>query len=173
MTRRQIEWAVLAVLLVILAVVLYRSRQAPLEASSLPMPAGNAHARLIPDLQLHLDQLARLRQRRPVVVRRDLFSFAEASPRVAPRRKNSPPPAPPGPPPLQIPLTYYGLAVDPKNGRKLGFFTDGENVYVAAEGDTLLGRFRLMRLGNNAAEFEEAGTGRQATVAMTEPGPGT
>lgn len=172
MTRRQIEWAVLAVLLVVLAVVLYRNRQAPLEASPLPVAASSTRAFRIPDPELHLDRLERLRQMRSVVVRRDLFSFAEAAPPVAARPKNSPPPAPPAPPPLQIPLTYYGLAVDPKNGRKLGFFTDGENVYVAAEGDTLLGRFRLIHLGNNAAQFEEAGTGRQATVAMTEPGPG-
>ena len=38
-------------------------------------------------------------------------------------------------------------------------------------GDILLGRFRLVQIGNNTAELEETGSGRHATLNMTvEPG---
>ena len=52
------------------------------------------------------------------------------------------------------------------------FFNDGDDVYVIGVGETLLGRFRLMQIGNNTAEMEEVATGRTATLTMTEePGP--
>jgi hypothetical protein len=38
-------------------------------------------------------------------------------------------------------------------------------------GETLLGRFRLVQIGNSSVEMEEIGTGRRATLTMEEPNP--
>jgi hypothetical protein len=40
------------------------------------------------------------------------------------------------------------------------FLTNGDSVYVAAEGDTLLGRYRIIKIGRANVEFEEISTGR-------------
>ena len=54
------------------------------------------------------------------------------------------------------------------------FFTDGEEVYVLGEGDVLLKRFRIIRIGNANLEFEEISTGRIGTAPLEEQaaGPG-
>ena len=45
---------------------------------------------------------------------------------------------------------------------------DGDDVYIVAEGETLLGRFRIVKVSNANLEFEEIATGRRATVALTQ-----
>jgi hypothetical protein len=41
-------------------------------------------------------------------------------------------------------------------------------VYIVGEGDTLLGRFRIVKINNANLEFEEIATGRRNTVTMQE-----
>ncbi len=55
------------------------------------------------------------------------------------------------------------------SGRRVAFFTSGDDVLVVAEGDTFLGRFRLVHIGNDTADVEELGTGRHTTVPMVQP----
>ena len=51
------------------------------------------------------------------------------------------------------------------------FFMEGENVYIVAVGEVLLGRYRLVQIGNSSVELEEISTGRRATLTMEEPNP--
>ena len=48
---------------------------------------------------------------------------------------------------------------------------EGDDVFVLGVGDILLGRFRLLQIGNSTAELEETASGRRATVTLQEPGP--
>jgi hypothetical protein len=76
------------------------------------------------------------------------------------------PEKPPPPPPLQVPVEFYG--VESSNGRQVAFFKNGDDIIPAAEGDTILKRFKLIRIGNQSAEFEEVSTGRHATLPLVQ-----
>ena len=97
-----------------------------------------------------------------------------------------PPPAPPqpqqvavapampsGPPPLTVDAKYFGYVSDFGGNHRRAFFatTNNEDVIIAGEGDTLLGRFRVIRLTNTAADVEEVSSGRRTTLALEEPPP--
>jgi hypothetical protein len=98
-----------------------------------------------------------------------------------------PPPAPPpsqqpvnvastiptGPPPLTVDAKYFGYVSDFSGNHRRAFFatTNNEDVIIASEGDTLLGRFRVLRLTNTTADVEEVASGRRTTLTMEEPAP--
>lgn len=74
-----------------------------------------------------------------------------------------------GPPALVVPFRFYGYEEDPRSGRRRGFFIEGENVLIAAVGDTIQNRFRLLKIGNQSAEVEELASGRRATLQLEQP----
>lgn len=80
------------------------------------------------------------------------------------------PPTPP-PPPAQLPanMKYFGYGTVSNGSPRRAFFTDGDNVYVVPEGDTLLGRFRILKVGNANIEFQEISTGQRGTAILEEP----
>ncbi len=74
-----------------------------------------------------------------------------------------------GPGPLVFPLKCFGFVEGPATGMRRAFFTDGDDVFIAGIGDTILNRFRLLRIGNDTVEVEElGGPARRATVAMEQ-----
>jgi hypothetical protein len=79
-----------------------------------------------------------------------------------------PKPAPP-PPPLQVPAQFFGYATRPGTEKRVAFFLNGDDVVVAAEGDTFMGSFRLVHIGNDSAEVEEISSGRRATLPLERP----
>jgi len=80
-------------------------------------------------------------------------------------------PAGPPPPPL-INLKYYGFATGRDNGRKTAFFLDGDEISVAAEGDTVNKRYRVVRIGVNSVLIEDTESKRQQSLPLTEEQPG-
>jgi hypothetical protein len=87
----------------------------------------------------------------------------------APARAFIGPRVPPPPPPVQVPAEFFGYASVSRGGRRVAFFTSGDDVLVVGEGETFLGRFRLNRINNDSAEVEEIGTGRHTTVQLVQP----
>src|SRR5215472_214678 len=87
---------------------------------------------------------------------------ARASAFIGPR-------VPPPPPPLQIPAEFFGYASAPRGGRRVAFFTSGDDILVVGEGETFLGRFRLDRINNDSADVQEIATGRHTTVQLVQP----
>ena len=63
-----------------------------------------------------------------------------------------PPPEPKAPP---IPLKFYGFVNKTKVGDKRAFFLDGEDIVIAAEGDTIKKRYKIVRIGVNSAVVED------------------
>jgi hypothetical protein len=104
---------------------------------------------------------------------RDLFS--ESLPQAPVQRKPEPPPVAviqptPEPPPPALPanMKFFGYGTVPNGTSKRAFLSDGEEVYIVGEGDTLLGRFRIVRIGNATLEFEELGSGRRNSASLDE-----
>jgi hypothetical protein len=86
---------------------------------------------------------------------------------------NLPPPPPPPPPPptrasLPPNLKYFGYGTVPNGTPRRAFFTDGEEEYIVSEGDTLLGRYRILKIGNSNVEFQEISSGLPGTTPLEE-----
>jgi len=168
--NQRLQIRVLAVLGVILAaLVLYQMR------GNVPAVSGvSADVEYKPlaveNPALHLERIERLRKLEYRSNGRDIFS-AELPPPPAPKvpvavRAPQGPPAPPPEPPLTVPFKFYGYTADPATGKRRGFFTNGEDVYIAAEGDLVDGHFRLLHIGNATAEVEETTSNRRTTLTM-------
>jgi hypothetical protein len=104
---------------------------------------------------------------------RNLFQFGPAPPPLAvgklPDVKQiainkrpygpEPPPKPPGPaapetaPPIN--LKYYGFATPRANGAKRAFFLDNEDIIVAAEGELIKRRYKVLKIGVNTVTMED------------------
>jgi hypothetical protein len=103
---------------------------------------------------------------------RDLFSQTLPPP---PPKKIEPRPDPIPQPPVEVPppslpanMKFFGYGTVPNGTSKRAFLSDGEQVYIVGEGDTLLGRFRILRIGNASLEFEEVGTGKRNSASLDE-----
>jgi hypothetical protein len=104
---------------------------------------------------------------------RDLFSqtLPPAPVRHVPEPVRDPgPQLPVEPPPPSLPanMKFFGYGTVPNGTSKRAFLSDGEQVYIVGEGDTLLGRFRILRIGNASLEFEEVGTGKRNSASLDE-----
>ncbi len=65
------------------------------------------------------------------------------------------PPMPVGPPPPPpINLKYFGTAVR-VNGRRQAFLLQGEDVYLASEGDIVARKYRIVSIGTNNIQVED------------------
>jgi hypothetical protein len=95
------------------------------------------------------------------------------SPKPKPVDQNSVPQSPPPPPPPPtLPVKFFGYGTVPQGGSRRAFFTDGDEVHIVGEGETLLGRYRILKVGNANLEFEEISTGRRGSAVLEEQGPG-
>jgi hypothetical protein len=174
---KRTEIYLLMALGIVLGIVLYYSTRGQVTGAS-GVHAENLTFRPL-DVQephLHTDRLDRLRKLEYSGPHRNIF--VALPPRVAQGPAQQPavaldtfvgPKPPPPPPPLQIPAELYGYATRGTSGKKIAFFSSGDDVLVVAEGDTFLGRYRLVRIGNDTAEVEELDTGRRTTVPMAAP----
>lgn len=172
MSRRN-QIIVLATLAVVLAGVLYFQFRRPAAGTSTlaadfkvePLPVEN------PLLKWWL--IAETRKFEYSGRHRNIFT-GEAPPEDQPPQEvrpavpdNTPPPPPP--PPV-LPAKFFGYVADSRTGFRRAFFSDGEEVYILAEGEVLLSRFRLLRITNTTADMEEISSGRHITVVLEEPG---
>ncbi|HEX3118298.1 MAG TPA: hypothetical protein VHP80_04320 [Candidatus Acidoferrum sp.] len=107
---------------------------------------------------------------------RDLFSEIAPPPpqevRQAAVTSHAPvgPQIPPPPPPPTLPgnMKFFGYGTIPNGTAKRAFLTDGDNVYIVGEGDTLLGKYRVTKIGNANLDFEEIASGRHGSTQLTE-----
>jgi hypothetical protein len=109
-------------------------------------------------------------------VHRSIFSASLPPPPTPPPSQqpvNVAPAAPAGPAPLTVDAKYFGYVSDFGGSHRRAFFatTNNEDVIIASEGDTFLGRFRLIRLTNTTADVEEVASGRRTTLTLEEPSP--
>ena len=178
MTRRT-QFIVLGVLLAVLAGTAfnyYRTRDS--SEQSTPQPVS-LDARFTPlnvdNPALRLDILKRFLALEYKGVHRSIFSATLPPPPVPPPSKQVvvAPGPPPGPPQLTVDAKYFGYVSDFGGSHRRAFFatSNNEDVIIAGEGDTFMGRFRVVRLTNTTADVEEVSSGRRATLILEEPPP--
>jgi hypothetical protein len=178
MTRRT-QFIVLGVLLAVLAGTafnFYRTRDSAQQNTAQPV---SLDARFIPlnvdNPALRLDILKRFLALEYKGVHRSIFSATLPPPPVPPPSKQvvAAPGPPPGPPQLTVDAKYFGYVSDYGGSHRRAFFatSNNEDVIIAGEGDTFMGRFRVVRLTNTTADVEEVSSGRRATLILEEPPP--
>jgi hypothetical protein len=185
--RRQL---LLAVLAVVLAVIVYyawpgTSRQST--SSSNQRAAGTSGAvrdrtargaAPQPTTDVHLEALEAERPK-PGPTERNLFRFREKPPpRLPDAGRGTPgpdvpiptvPTGPPQPPPLPpINLKFLGFVEQAAGKPKIAILSDGSGPpQYAKEGDVVLGRYRILKIGEESVEVAYSdGRGRQ-TIRMT------
>ncbi|MGA8221489.1 MAG: hypothetical protein WB780_07515 [Candidatus Acidiferrales bacterium] len=175
--RRKIEIYVLVGLLVFLVVVYLVNRNQVPGISGVIAADGRFIPLSVQEPQLRIDLLENLRKFDYNGSHRDIFNYGPPPPpektieqKKAEEAKNYPTvPRPAPPPPVQVPGELFGYALTPATGKRVAFFKEGDDVLVVPEGDTFLGRFRLIRVGNESADVEQISDGRHATVTMVQP----
>ena len=126
--------------------------------------------------QLHTDKLDKARKTEYKSTGRNIFSAIPPPPPPPKYDKNHPAPPPPPPPPppepkvSPIPAKFYGYGTIPNGTIRVAFFNDGEEIYVVREGDLLMKRFRILKIGNANLEYEEVSTGLRGTAPLDEQG---
>jgi hypothetical protein len=85
--------------------------------------------------------------------------------------KPEPPPVKPQAPP--IPLKFYGFIQQSRPGPRRGFFLDGEDIIVAAEGDTIRSKYRVIRIAANMAELEDVSFEQKQTLPLVQENQGS
>lgn len=144
------------------------------------------------DPALRLDLLAKLQRVTLDGPGRSLFDFGAAPPPKLPEPKIIPgrptrggkggkkgpepltppelpvaeikPADPPKPPPPPIPLKFFGYIN--ANAGKRAFFLQGEDIFVAGEGETIKARFKVVKIGINAATVEDVQFKNQQSLPL-------
>jgi hypothetical protein len=132
-----------------------------------PLPVDNP--------QLHIESVERARKTEYKSRGRNIFSRELPPPPPPPQQPKKPEPSgpkqdvpPPPPPPPTLPVKFFGYGTVPNGTVRLAFFTDAQEIFVVAEGELLLNRFRILRIGNANVEFEEISTGLRGTAPLDE-----
>ena len=140
------------------------------------------------DPTLHLDLLSKLKSVKLEGGSRSIFDFGQAAPvvvaakdpdKIIPEKRYFtgpvPPPepvakvTPPPPPPPAIPLKFYGFVNQTKAGVKRAFFLDGDDIFVASEGQVVKNRYKIVRIGVNSAVVEDTQfENHQQTLPLVE-----
>jgi hypothetical protein len=144
------------------------------------------------DPTLRLDLLARLQQVPPASADRSLFEFGAAAaptppplaqpevPRIRPGQamvaktpfgpEKAPPPPPPPPPPQAppAPFKFYGFSNNPRQGAKRAFFLNGEDILVATEGEVILRKYKIVRIGVNSVVVRDLDFNQDQTLPLEQ-----
>jgi len=123
------------------------------------------------DPSLHLEKLNDFDPGSPLNAR-NMFSV-DSQTRVAAAAKNSKPGTavpstnpntgpqispvsrPVSTPTVLINLKFFGTKLDLRYKSRQGFFAEGDQVFLASEGDLVANRYRILHIGDTSAEIEE------------------
>ncbi|MBZ5672844.1 MAG: hypothetical protein LAP61_01220 [Acidobacteriia bacterium] len=151
---------------------------------TLKLPDGMDVSRIDPTLKL--DLMAKVRAVSVEGGSRSLFEFYTPPPpppppvpkpqpivpkpltaaeqRAAELAKGPPPPPPPPP----IPLKFYGYSGALRSNVRRAFFLSGEDIVQAGENETLLNRYKIIRIGVNSAVVEDTVAKNQQTLPLAD-----
>jgi hypothetical protein len=104
---------------------------------------------------------------------RNIFKMQEAPVKIEAIGPVRPQPTPlpaiiPPPPPPPIPLKYYGFSNRPGEAKK-AFLQDGDNIFVAVEGDVVERRYRIVKITNTSVLVEDVLNNNQQNINLTPP----
>jgi hypothetical protein len=139
------------------------------------------------DPKLRLDLLAKVQAVELGPAERNVFQFGVAAAPALPKEPRPIIPKTPDdirkeqeaaakaagpPPPPPIPLKYYGYTAQRVDGHKRAFFLDGDDIFVAAEGDVVKRRYKVVRIGVNSAVVEDTQLNNTQTLPLAEESAG-
>jgi len=137
------------------------------------------------DPTLRADLLAKVRGVQYDGVERNLFQFGAPKPKApppvnptGPLPKPAPKPGEPGSPeavaaaakPTAPPVTmkYFGFVNRPGDSHRRAFLLDGEDVFVAVEGEVIKRRYKVVRIGVNSLVVEDIEFKSEQTLPLLE-----
>lgn len=141
------------------------------------------------DPTLRLDLLAKLQSVSVGGSRRSIFDFSQPpAPKPEPVKVAKPVPnpivpvkppdaeveaakaAPPKPQAPPIPLKFYGYiaptAANTASAPRRAFFVEGEDIFVAHEGEVVKKRYKIVKIGVNSVVVEDTQFGSQQTLPL-------
>jgi len=71
---------------------------------------------------------------------------------------------PPPPPPIN--LKFYGFASKPGEPKKI-FLSQGENIFIAGEGDIVSRQYRIVKIGPTSVEIEDVLNNNRQSIPLT------
>ena len=113
------------------------------------------------DPTIHLEKLEPSSALDDSAMKRNLFRYGAApapppppkTPKEIEAERHPTPPSPPPPPPID--LKYYGYATDSATKERKVFLTNGQDIFIATEGEIIANRYRIVRIGVNSVEVED------------------
>jgi len=172
--KQKREIAILAVLIAMAVIVWYFQRLQPAGTAVTLAPGEKYQLLAVDNPSLHWPELKAAQRTEYQSTGRNIFSMMAPPPPVV-----TPPPTPevtgpkidlppPPPPPPTLPVKFFGFGTVPNDIRRRAFLTDGEDVFIVGEGEVLLNRFRILKVGNASIEYEEISSGRRNTAPLEE-----
>jgi hypothetical protein len=81
--------------------------------------------------------------------------------------QKSPPPPPPQnlPPPINV--KFFGFANNPGEPKKI-FLSQGEDIWVAKEGDVVNRRYRILKINPNSVDIEDVLSNNRQSIPLTQ-----
>jgi hypothetical protein len=175
--KQKKQLVVLVVLLLIAGGIwfLYLDHARPVVTADAGSAIQNPKLLSVENPQLHNAGVDRARRTEYKSGGRNIFSRELPPPPQPKHPKPDPKPviAPPvvvAPKVSPLPVKFFGFGTIPNGTARVAFFTDGEDVIVVGEGELLLNRFRILRIGNSSLEYEEVSTGLRGTANLEEQG---
>ena len=74
---------------------------------------------------------------------------------------------PPPPPPPPITLKFFGFASKPGEPKRI-FLSQGEDVFIAGEGDIVNRRYRIVRISPASVEIEDVLNNNRQSIPLTQ-----
>jgi hypothetical protein len=177
--KQKRELAILAVLLLVAAVVwlLYFQRDKPVVTADASSSVQSYKLLSKENPHIRVEKLEEPRRTEYSSSGRNIFSTIAPPPtevrQVAAKHEYptvTPPPPEPPPPPPTLPVKFFGYGTIPNGTLRVAFFTDGEEVFIVAEGAALQNRFRIIKVNNTSVDFEEISSGRRGSAPLEEQG---
>jgi hypothetical protein len=92
---------------------------------------------------------------------------AKLKPKPAPPTVPLPPPGPPPPPPIN--LKFFGFASKPGESKKI-FLSQGDDVFIAGEGEIVDRRYKIVRISPFSVEIEDVLNNNRQVIPLSQGG---
>jgi hypothetical protein len=87
------------------------------------------------------------------------------NPVIETQKTPQPPPGPPPPPPIN--LKFFGFASKPGEPKRI-FLSQGEDVFIAGEGDIVNRRYKVVHIGPASVEIEDVLNNNRQSIPLTQ-----
>ena len=175
--KQKQQLAVLAALVIIAALVwsLYFRGAVQATAPDLSSAIQNSQLLAVENPRLHKDRREASRKTEYKSSGRNPFSAIpviaidlKPKPRIPDAQAIVGPQVPPVPQVSPLPVKYFGYVTVPNGTSRRAFFANGEDIFIVSEGDVLLNRFLILKIGNASLEYQEVSSGLRGTAILEE-----